>query len=231
MEKLIVLATVFLAALSALSRTAQDQTRPGSSPAFPIASLPKLELHGSIPTIFATLVKEANLSGGVAGLEEECLRSEESMSITAGTNFDTALASFAKLRARSTWQHNDGVANLFPTGAVLQLLQVQIASFTWDATTPIPEVIAQLRRLPEVTQEVWRLGLREAPFEGGGSAMCVRGDCTPQPRPQPSLKTEKEVPLVTLLNRIVRAHKGGVWDYEERRCGSSTSFSLTVISE
>lgn len=227
--RIVALLVVLIAFLS--PHSSSQQTRPDSSPASSIPPLPKLELKGSIPTIFANLIHEANLSGGVADFDQPCSRSEESMSIPAGTNFDTALAEFGKLRSRSAWKHDDGVANLFPTGAVPQLLQVQIASFTWDDTSPISEVLTRVRRLPEVTQEVWRLGLREAPIEGGATVICIRGDCTQQPRPQPSLETEKEVPLVTLLNHIVEAHKGAVWDYEEHRCGSSTIFSLTVISE
>ncbi len=93
------------------------------------------------------------------------------------------------------------------------------------------EVIARLRHSPEVSEEASRLGLKEAPFEGGASVICLRGDCSEKPKPAPMLETDEGATLLTILNRIVEAHNGSVWSYSEYRCGADTLFSVEVLAE
>jgi signal transduction histidine kinase len=45
------------------------------------------------------------------------------------------------------------------------------------------------------------------------------------------LETDEGETLLTLLNRIVQAHRGSVWSYSEYRCGKGTLFSLDVLAE
>jgi hypothetical protein len=194
--------------------------------------LPKLQLRGSVPTIFATLVRDSGLSGGVTTLNDGCSEGQEAaISIPAGTSFDKAVAQVVTIRPRSGWQLRDGVANLFSSGAIPPLLKVQIRSLRWDRNAPAREVISQLRQLPEVSEEARRLGLREAPIEGGSSTICIRGDCREKTRPDPLMEMEQDVPLLTVLNRVAQAHKGSVWGYSEYRCEKGTLFSLSVLSE
>jgi integrase len=60
-----------------------------------------------------------------------------------------------------------------------------------------------LRQLPEVSEEILRLGLSEAPIEGGMSAICIQDDCGQKPKRLPMLEAEEGETLLTLLNRIV----------------------------
>jgi len=195
-------------------------------------ALPELELRGTTPVMFATLVREAGLSGGVVISNQECSQGQEfSISVAAGTTLDKALDQVAKVGTTSGWQVQDRVANLLPVGFVPPLLQVHIHKFEWDRAAPLREVIDRLRHLPEVSEGAQRLGLKETPFEGGMSQMCIRGDCTQIPRPEPVPEVEEDATLLSVLNRIVQAHDHAVWNYSEYRCNKNTQFSLDLMAE
>jgi hypothetical protein len=194
--------------------------------------LPDLELRGTVPVVFATLLREAGLSGGVALPNQDCSHGPEaSITVPAGTTLDKALWQVAKSRATSEWQLRDGVANLLPAGLVPPLLQVRIKRFEWDRAAPLRETVDRLRHLPEVSEEALKLGLREAPFEGGMSQICIRGDCTQKPKPASALEVEEDTTLLNVLNRVVDAHGGAIWNYSEYRCNENTQFSLSVLAE
>jgi hypothetical protein len=101
----------------------------------------------------------------------------------------------------------------------------------WDRSAPLREAIARLRSLPEVSAEALKLGLKEAPFEGGMSQICIRGDCSQKPKPEQALEMEEDVTLITVLNHIARAHAGSIWNYSEYRCDQNSLFSLGVLAE
>lgn len=224
------------ATLSLIVWFAGAQTTPNASAQAPVSStssavvLPGLQLRGSAPTMFATLVKEAGLSGGAAGSNQGCSRPPaRAVSIPAGTNFENAIALVAKLGPRAKWNVQGGVVVFLTDGVVPPLLQVQIQSFTWDKTMPVREVLDRIRQLPEVTGAAAKLGLAEAPFEGGASSICLRGSCGEEAQPQ-MVETEQNVPLVALLNRVAQTHKA-VWDYSEFRYERGILFSLGVLAE
>jgi hypothetical protein len=225
------------ATLSLIVWFAGAQTTPNASAQAPVSStssgvvLPELQLRGPAPTTFATLVKEAGLSGGVAGSNQGCSRPPvRSVSVPAGTTFENAVALVAKLGSRSKWTVQGSVVVFLPNGVVPPLLRVQIQSLTWDKTLPLREVLDRIRQLPEVTEAASKLGLAEAPFEGGASTICLRGNCGEDAQPQMVVETEESVPLLTLLNRVAQVHKA-VWDYSELRCEKGTLFSLGVLPE
>ena len=192
-----------------------------------------LQLRGTVPVMFATLVREAGLSGGVAISNRDCSHGPEgSISVPAGTSFYRALGQVAKSKAMSEGQLRGGVANLLPAYGVPPLLQVRLPRFEWDRTTPVREVIDRLRQLPEVSEEALKLGLKEAPLEGSGiSAVCLGHDCGEKPKSVPILETEEDATLLTVLNRIVRAHSGAIWSYTEYHCDKHTLFSLEALAE
>ncbi len=234
MEKLVAFAASVLMAWSTTAQTTANPTNAEAPQSQKPASvlLPELQLCGSVPTMFAMLVNQAGLSGGVATSNEGCSDGQEgTVSVPAGTNFDKAVAQVAKLRAPSKWQVRNGVANFFPGGIVPPLLLVHIRNFAWDKSTPIREVLGRLRQLPELTEEASKLGLREAPIEGGASTICIRGDCSETSKPEKIPETEEAVSLLTVLNRVVQAHNGAVWSYSEYPCDNGTLFSLNVIAE
>lgn len=192
----------------------------------------ELQLRGTVPAMFASLVQEAGLAGGVAVANQDCSHGQEgAISVPAGTSFDTALGQVVKNKAMSEAQPRDGVSNLLPAGGPPPLLLVHIRRFEWDRAAPVIEVINRLRQLPEVSEEILRLGLSEAPIEGGMSAICIQDDCGQKPKRLPMLEAEEGETLLTLLNRIVQAHRGSVWSYSEYRCGKGTLFSLDVLAE
>jgi len=224
----------FVAPFFLLVATAGAQTDPhspvatktGSAPALSVLH-PELELQGTTPAVFATLIREAGFSGGIAISNEQCSRgAESSISIPAGTRFDIALGQFASSTTMFEWQLRDGVVNLFPAGSIPALLKVQIHRFEWDRAAPVSEIIARLRRLPEVSEETLKLGLEEAPIEGGANAICIRGDCRNKSQLESKIEVEKGATLLTLLNRIVWAHSGSVWIYSEYHCDKGKLFSL-----
>jgi hypothetical protein len=195
-------------------------------------TLPELELRGTAPTMFAALVREAGLSGGVAVSNQGCSQGPEfSISVAAGTTLDKALGQVAKSGITSRWHVRDGIPNLLSVGFVPPLLQVQIRRFEWDRAAPLREVIDRLRHLSEVSAGALKLGLAEAPFEGGMSQLCIRGDCSQKPKPEQALELEEDATLLTVLNHIARAHARSVWNYSEYRCGQKTQFSLGVLAE
>jgi hypothetical protein len=232
-----VLASVFFLLAEVAGAQARASTTAADKPGQENTSrviVPGLKLSGIVPSVFATLVTEAGLSGGVAISNQDCSHGPEiSISVPTGTSFEEALRQVANGKARSEGRLRDGVANLLPTGAEPPLLWVRISNFEWDRTMPVREVIARLRQLPEVWEEALRLGLKEAPIEGGMSAICIRGDCSekPKPKPVPMLEAEEGATLLTVLNRVVQAHSGSVWSYSEYRCGTDTLFSVEVLAE
>jgi len=234
MSNFIVASTLCLLVAVAEAQTKASNVaadNPGqSNPPSLIAS--QLQLRGTVPVMFATLVREVGLSGGVAISSQDCSRGpESSISVQAGTSVATALRQITKSKAMLEGKLRDGVANLLPVGPPPLMLQVQIRRFEWDRTTPVREVIDRLRQLPEVLEEISRLGLKEAPIEGQMSAICIRGDCRGKPKPAPELETEEGATLLSVLDRIVRNHSGSVWSYSEYHCGQDTLFSLEVLAE
>jgi hypothetical protein len=234
MKKPSIAAALFLvvlpvAAQISLSPAAQSSDSSKSS----TIVLPELNLKGSGSTMFATLVRGAGLSGGVATSRPDCSPEPDgAVSIPSGTKLGNAFAEIAKFSPKAEWHVQDRVANFFPVGAIPPMLQTQVHAFMWDKATPFREVLDRLRQLPEVTEAASKLGLREAPFEGGGGAICVRGDCAEEARPETAMETEKNVPLLEVLNRVAKAHNGAaVWDYIEYHCDRGTLFSLSAIAE
>lgn len=229
MKKLAVLATMLLIPFSLRSQTANNPT-PDAPMQSSNPSLPQLELRGSTSTLFARLIRQSGLSGGIATSDGGCAHiPEQTVSITSGTTFDKAVSQIANVKAGLGLQREDGVANLFPSGLVPPLLAIRV-NFAWDDASPAREVVDRLRQLPEIVQEATRLGLQEAPIEGGSTSLCIR-NCVESSRPASVLETVTKVPLLTVLNRIVQAHKGAVWNYEEHQCEGTRVFSLTVTSE
>jgi hypothetical protein len=193
--------------------------------------LPKLELRGTAQMMFAALVREAGLPGGVAVLNEECSQGpERSISVPAGTSLDAALWQVAKSRTMSEWQIQDGVANMLPAGFVPPLLRVRIHRFEWERTAPVREVIDRLRQLPEVSEAALKLGLKEAPIEGAAGSICLRG-CKEEVKSETAPELEEDATVLAVLNRIVKAHDRAIWTYSEYRCGRNTQFSLNVLAE
>ena len=235
MSKYFLAATFLLLVAAAGAQTKADSAVPANNTDHSQPSgvfLPELVLRGTMPIMFATLVREAGFSGGVAVSNQHCSRSpESSISVPAGTRFDTALGQLGSSKATFEWKLRDGVVTLLRAGSVPPLLQVRIRRFEWDRTASVLEVMDRLRQLPEVSEEALKLGLEEAPVEGGASAICIRGDCSEKPKPMKAVETEEGVTLLTVLNRIVRAHSGAVWSYSEYRCHSNTLFSLEVLAE
>lgn len=194
--------------------------------------IPALTLQGTTPLMFAKLLKTAGISGGVATSHEQCSRGRnESVSIPDGTRLDAALELVVATEPSGIWQVFNGVTNLLPRNGAQALLQVRVASFEWDRAAPIRESIDRLKREPELVERASQLGLKEAPFEGGGSSVCIGSDCAKTVRSQVDLEVDKDKTLLMLLNIIVATHNGAVWDYAEFQCGTGTVYSLTTVSE
>jgi len=197
----------------------------------PDMTVPETELRGTVQVMFATLVREGGLSGGVALSNQECSQGPKiSVSIPAGTSLDKALGQVAASESASAWQLRDGVPNLLPAGPIPPLLVVRVPKFTWNRTDSPPEILSRLRQLSEVSAEIRKLGLKEAPIEGGAAAICVPGACQPKPTSEVP-KVIENVTLLTALNRIVHSRDGAVWIYSEYRCGESTQFSSNLLAE
>ena len=195
-------------------------------------TLPELTLRGSVPVTFATLLRTAGISGGVATSYSGCSEGPDiPVSISAGTKLDNALSQVAANGHKAEWQLRDGVANLLPSGSPPPLLLLRVSRFEWDSTKPPAESIGQLVQAADVSRGASELRLRQTAFEGGASAVCARGDCTKKTKSQGLLHAEEDATVLTLLNHIVKSHPGAVWNYSEYRCADVTEFSLTVLAE
>ena len=225
------------AALSLLVSPAAAQTAVGDKPADELKDvqpstvvLPALDLQGTTSVMFATLVRQVGLSGGVAVSNPECSQAPVgSISIESGMRLDKALSQVVQIRALSEWQLRDGVVDVLPA-SIPPLLLVRVHRFEWNVAAPAKEVIVHLFRFPEVSEAVAKLGLKEAPFEGGAGSICIR-DCDQKPKPETAPKIEEDVTLLTVLNRIVRAHDRAVWQYSEYRCQGGVQFSVGILAE
>ncbi len=131
----------------------------------------------------------------------------------------------------SRWHLQNGVVNLLPAGGLPALLQVRIRRFEWDPEAPLREVLDRLRQLPEVSEGARKLGLQEAPLEGGAISICIGSNCDRTPRQVKELELEEDATLLAVLNRIVQAHGHAAWSYSEYHCNKGTLFSLSVLGE
>lgn len=104
----------------------------------------------------------------------------------------------------------------FPQGPYRRCSWCAFLKFTWNRTDSPPEILSRLRQLSEVSAEIRKLGLKEAPIEGGAAAICVPGACQPKPTSEVP-KVIENVTLLTALNRIVHSRDGAVWIYSEYR--------------
>lgn len=191
-----------------------------------------LTLEGTTPTMAASLIRNAGLSGGVATLHEDCSQgSVKSVSIAAGVQLGDALNRISALDTPTRWEIHDRIVNGLPVGDIPTLLEVRVGRIEWDRAASVRELIDQVKQRPEVTRKALELRLSEAPFEGGSGTLCLRGDCGSPPRPETQLETDQDITLIALLNRIVTAHKGAVWSYSEYRCADGAKFSLSALSE
>jgi hypothetical protein len=230
---------ILASAFCALVSVAAAQTNPSSTTVDVSAQhdrtsaiVSELTLRGTVPTMFATLVTEASVSGGVATVNPDCSRGPESfISLPGGTSFEAALRQLAEGRSMSESPLKDGLANLFPSSGVPILLRIRINRFEWYSTTPVRETVARLSHLPDVSEKALRLGFTEAPFEGSASTICFRGECIAKQEPAPVLERSEGATLLAVLNRVVQAHPRSVWSYSEYRCDEKTLFSLDILAE
>jgi hypothetical protein len=195
-----------------------------------MTALPELNLKGTTLATFMNVIRAGGTSGGIARVLDDCTHGPEKiLMIPAGTTLSRALDGVAA-EARSEWRVIDGVVDMLPGGAVPPLLEVRIHSFTWDKNASALESVARLAGSPEVIEKARQLGLEIGPYEHSASAVCIR-NCSPEPKAEQSLQEEDNSTLLTLLNRIVQAHKGAVWAYSEHHCGEVTLFRLETVAE
>ena len=176
---------------------------------------------------FGWLVRTAGVSGGIVNLDQDCSNeSKKVISIRAGSTLDHALDTMAT-SIDSQWHVQNNVINMLPQGNVPPLLLIHISSFEWDKTAPLDHVLRRVSNLPEVLQGAQNLGLRPQPFEHATSMLCIR-NC-PKEKPKPEIVVERDIDLLTLLNRIVATRRGTFWAYwEHHNCPDGTLFAFTA---
>lgn len=217
----------------ALVTTVSAQTKKVSTGESQIAStkLQGIELRGTVPVMFATLLGEAGMPGGVAISNQECSQPPATLlTIQTGTSLDRALEQVATSTPGSQWQLRDGLPNLVPVGPLPAFLLARIPNFRWSAASDVQETLARLRQLPAVSAEISRLGLKEAPIEGAPTSVCVRGPCTSNPSRTTTPGAVENVTLLTALNQIALSQGRAVWMYSEYHCAGDTLFSLTLLA-
>lgn len=218
-----------LAAGQVNSATSPSGT-PGKLQPFEIALTGSALERRTLENVTEVLTK-SGISGGVVVLSQDCSHGPvRHVSIAEGSTLGRALDAIVSADGQSQWEVRDGIVNVLPLGPIPQFLQVSIRSFEWDKTASPWEAVGRLQQVAEVRQRIGELGLHEAPGEGGARALCIR-DCDEQPKSQPIFQVEKDVTLLTLLNRIVRAHNGAIWSYSEYRCKGGTEFKLVIVAE
>jgi hypothetical protein len=192
--------------------------------------LPNLTLRGTTLETFTKVVTQGGVSGGIARVLDCSKGLEKPLQVSEGTSLKQALNTVAGNDTAADWQVTDGVINMLPLGAAVPpLLQVRIHSFQWDKTASVSETISRLVESAEVKEKAQKLGLKTAGFEGKAAAICIR-NC-PTSKPKAVFVVEPEASLLTLLNRVVKAHDRSVWAYSESHCGKENTFAVETIAE
>lgn len=193
-------------------------------------TLPDLRLDGTPLDLFTDTVRAAGMSGGIASLEGSCSYGpKRPFVISAGTTLQQALNLIAD-STQSKWEISDGAVNMLPAVAVPPLLATRIQSFSWDKTASARDTVSKLLVLPEIRQKVQQLALKTGPAEGGALAYCIR-NCSEEPKPTPIIEVDKDIALLSLLNRIVAAHDRVIWAYLEYHCRNETNYALYISAE
>lgn len=193
--------------------------------------LPSLSLENTTFGNLTTVLTTASISAGIVTLQADCSHGgARTLSIPAGTTLDKALDRLVAVDGQSEWQVRDGVVDVLPSQHIPPLLKLRINRFEWDKAAPLGEVFGHLFESVGILERARQLGLRQAAAEGGVSALCIR-DCPEKLKPEPMWTVEKDVTLLTILNRIVAAHNGAIWAYSEYPCQGDTQFRLGVVAQ
>jgi len=129
-----------------------------------------------------------------------------------------ALDSLTRTDPRYKWQMKKEVVNLMPSSGIPDLLKSHIRKFIVE--TDLDDAVRQLLMLPEVKQNMARLGLK-------------RSSMTLLVGPGPSYGSPSKIKVylhnVTLqeaLNALVKAHGRAIWEYRELRCKGTNEFLI-----
>jgi hypothetical protein len=193
--------------------------------------VPEIKGEGTQLENFMRLLNTVRLSGGIVTLHDDCSQGPKTpLSITARTKLESALTDAITFGSQSRWQIQEGVVNGLPLSGPPALLNIRIVNFEWNRSASPKTVLAELHDLPEFSEAIRDLALKEGPFEGGPGVMCIRGGC-PQQHTTPTLQVEKDITLLDLLNRIVGGHRGTIWNYSEYSCSGEKQFRLGIVAE
>lgn len=232
MKLLVAITFYLLAQLSSGQQgraTGAASAPPQANPA--VILLPELRVEGVPVEVFTRVLKAAGMPGGVVVEDPACSYGPKvSFLIQAGTTLGQALDKIATATS-SSWQIDHGAVNIFPASGTPPLLDLRIESFEWDKSMSARETVGRLAIMPEVLQRIHELGLRQGRAEGGATAVCIIGDCAPKPKPTPALETERDTPLLSILNRVAVAHGQAVWTYMEFHCENQTNYALYAYAE
>ncbi len=228
MKNILILSLFFVCQVASGQATSSGST---PSKLNAIISPEALTLQGTPGQILAATTRTSGLPGGIAVLDERCSHgARATVLIPSGSSVGQALDLVGSVIS-STWQINDGVVNMYPANGIPALLDVQISSFDWNKTASVEETVNRLVTLPSVSQKAKELGLTMAPLEGHASAICIRGNCSSQPKPTPVIVAENNASLLSILNRIVAAHDGMVWGYFESHCQNKTTYAVSIVAQ
>jgi hypothetical protein len=232
MPKLIVMVFyVLLAGAATVQTEIRTAAGNGVKPIDPLKiAVPKSQFSGTAVQALSVLSRAAHVSGGFASVNSSCAPpAVKSWSTVDGMPLSAALNDIADLT--SEWRVEDGVIDVLPRESLPVLLEVHVHRFEWDTGSPAASVISKLRSIPEVSEKAALLGLKELPFEGHSSGVCIGLNCPNQSLHPGQARVNEDVALIHILNEVVQAHEGTVWHYAEHRCQGQVKFTITVIGE
>lgn len=175
-------------------------------------------------SLFERALSLAHAPGGMV-VVKDCANAPSATVAVRGTTLGDVLRSIERADPRYRWTVEDGVVNLLPKRAVPPLLMVKIDNIDVRGAANPSEAANVLFGLSDFRRGASRLGLHQGGIQSFlGSA---GGKSPGQGEERHVIRLHlKHTTVLSSLNAIVRANRGGVWIYNQRSCRGHNVFNI-----
>ena len=177
-----------------------------------------------LASAFESALSLAQVPGGIV-LMKGCKSVPSTVVIVHGTTLGSVLKSIERADPSYHWIVEDGVVNLLPRRGVPQLLRVKVKTFEVNNAANPSDAANMLFALPEFREGAVHLSLTQ----GGVQSFLSSGGEQPGAPQGENRRFDlhlENLTVLSALNAIVRANKGGIWIYNERYCNAHGVFNI-----
>lgn len=170
-------------------------------------------------------LSSAGVPGGITVITG-CMITPEKTIHVSGTTLGAVLRSLVHADPRYRWSIEDGVVDLLPRQGVPPILSVKIRTLDVKDAANLSDAANVLFGLPEFREAATRFGL----VQGGVQSFLSSGGGQAEEAEREHRTFQlhlKNTTVLSALNTIVRANKGGVWIYNERYCNGRGVFNIS----